>query len=91
MSVMRDRVSIDVQIERDRQDDKWGEQNHDPLTWGAILTEEVGELAQAVLQTRFGGALGGTVNIRREAVQVAAVAQAIVECIDRGMWRWPHG
>jgi NTP pyrophosphatase (non-canonical NTP hydrolase) len=82
----RNRVSCDVQDERDRQDDKWGEQNHDPITWCAILTEEVGELAQAALQTRFGGAHGGLDLVRKEAVQVAAVAQAIVECLDRGTW-----
>lgn len=26
--------------------------------------------------------------MREEAVQVAAVAVAIVECLDRGKWRW---
>lgn len=32
-----------VYEERDRQHDKWGPQHHDPITWLAILAEEVGE------------------------------------------------
>lgn len=39
----------------------------------AALTEEVGELAQAMLQKK------GPTDIRREAVQVAAVAVRIIE------------
>lgn len=81
-------VFSDVFAERARQEAKWGEQNHDPITYLAILTEEVGELAQAALHARFGGPEAG--NMRAEAVQVAAVAVAIVECLERGEWSW-HG
>lgn len=77
----------DVLAERTRQDSKWGEQNHDPFTYLAILTEEVGELAQCALHSRFGGPEAW--NMRTEAVQVAAVALAIVQCLDRGKWSWP--
>lgn len=71
----------DTLDERDRQDKKWGEQNHDPITWSAILTEECGEFAQAALQSRFGGPAAA--GLRDEAIQCAAVALQIVECIDR--------
>lgn len=67
--------------ERERQDAKWGEQNHDDYRWLAILTEEVGELAQAALHDEFGGKHAGT--LRDELIQAAAVAVAWVECIDR--------
>ena len=77
-----------VLAERVRQDAKWGEQNHDPFAYLTILTEEVGEFAQAALHTRFGGPAAE--GLREEAVHVAAVALAIVECIDRGTWRWPQ-
>lgn len=40
----------------------------------AALTEEVGELAQALLHTRFGGRCAGWSNVRKEAVQVAVMA-----------------
>ncbi len=76
--------------ERTRQDAKWGEQNHDPFTYLAILTEEVGEFSQAALETHFGGKHGGLENMRKEAVHTAAVALAIVECLDRGKWRFPE-
>lgn len=74
----------DVNAERDRQEAKWGEQNHDPFTYLTVLGEEFGELCQAALHARFGGP--ASVKLREEAVQTAAVALAIVECLDRGKW-----
>lgn len=67
----------DVRTERAMQDEKWGEQNHAAEVWLAILSEEVGEMAKAMLP---GGSLE---HMRDEAVQVAAVAVAFVEAIDR--------
>jgi len=78
-----------VLSERARQDAKWGQQDHDPITYLAVLTEEVGELAQAALHARFGGPAAD--GLRMEAIHVAAVALAIVECLDRGLWTWPKG
>ena len=78
---------MDILAERDRQDAKWGEQNHDPFCYLAILVEEVGELAKCALHTRSGGP--ESTNLRTEAVHVAAVALAIVEYLDRGKWTWP--
>ena len=80
----------DIVAERRRQDAKWGEQNHDPFTYLAVLTEEVGELAQAALQCKFGGPHGNRGEMYKEAVQVAAVAMAIVECLIRDKWDWPE-
>lgn len=73
--------------ERERQNEKWGEQNHDPFTYLGVLMEEVGEFSQAALHKRFGGPKAET--MREEAVHVAAVALAIVECIDRDKWLFP--
>lgn len=75
--------------ERQRQDQKWGVQNHDPLTYLAILMEEVGEATQAALQLRFGGDKGSVDHLREELVQTAAVALACVECLDRNEWAFP--
>jgi hypothetical protein len=74
--------------ERHRQDQKWGQQNHDPIVWSAILGEEVGELCQAILETHFDNgpearAKGGHANMRAEAVQVGAVVEAFIEYLDR--------
>lgn len=82
-----ERAIEDVVEERIRQEAKWGEQNHDPFTYLAILSEEVGELAQAALHARFGGSKAA--GLYEEAVHTAAVALAIVECLRRGKWAWP--
>ncbi|MNY39778.1 hypothetical protein D3C86_1744800 [compost metagenome] len=70
-----------VVAERQRQDDKWGAS--DPLPWGdwsLILGEEVGELQQAMLESRFTeNQIAALAYIIEEAVQVAAVAVALVE------------
>lgn len=78
----------DVLAERTRQDAKWGEQNHEPQYWMGILGEEFVELCQTVNETVFDNgpeerAKGGYANMRAEAVQVAAVAVAFVEYLDR--------
>ena len=77
-----------VNEERKRQDGKWGEQNHEPVYWLGILGEEFGELCLAVNETVFDNGpenrrKGGYENMRSEAVQVAAVAVAFVEMLDR--------
>lgn len=79
-------VLAEVGDERDRQEAIWGEQNHDPFTYLAIATEELGEAAQAALKARYEG--GRTwADYREELIQAAAVAVAAVECLDRGKWR----
>lgn len=80
---LENRVAIMAAIEeeRDRQDKKWGQQNHADYTWLAILSEEIGEAAQATLHTEFGGRAAGTVEY--ELIQAAAVIVAWLECIDR--------
>lgn len=80
--------------ERVRQDKKFGEQNNSPLIWLPVLAEELGELSEAVVHTLYGGKYCGLKFVRAEAVQVAAVALAFVECLDRARWSWdvprPH-
>ena len=63
---------IAVMGERRRQRRKWGKQEHDAFCWLTILTEEVGEAAQAALHDEFGGWAAGT--LYEEVLQVAAVA-----------------
>lgn len=84
MSSLTSAALSDINKEREAQDAKWGEQNHEPEIYLAILVEEVGELAQAIVNRRF--ATGPYHNLRTEAVQVAAVAAAIIECCDRNYW-----
>jgi len=81
-------VLSEIAEERKRQDLKWGEQNHPPCEWITILTEEVGEAAEEALNIRFDYKDGGRplVALRMELIQVAAVAVAFIECLDRGKW-----
>lgn len=70
-------VVISIIAERERQDKKWGSQRHlEPLLWNAILGEEVGEVANALLEHK------SPAELRKELVQVAAVAAAWIEAID---------
>lgn len=66
----------EIKQERERQEAKWGEQNHEPLLWNAILGEEFGEVSKSILER-------DTKNYREELIQVAAVAVAAIECLDR--------
>lgn len=88
--VRTNNVLCEVRDERARQDDKWGEQNHDPFLYLTILGEEFGEACQAALHMRYGGPAAE--KLRKELVQTAAVAVAAIECLDRGAWTWGgHG
>lgn len=87
----RESVLGDVDEERDRQVALFGVQNHHPAYWLAILGKQVGQLGEAVVQREWAskGDLGSPWHhaqnkIRDEAIQVAAVAVALAECIDRG-------
>jgi len=80
------KITKDVLAEIGRQEEQWGEQNHDPFFYLAILTEEVGEAAQAALDWYTGK--GEPVRLREEMVQVAAVSIAFIGCIDRNSWTW---
>ncbi|WP_353159321.1 MazG-like family protein [Myroides odoratus] len=71
----------EIKQERERQDKKWGVQNHHPFVWLGILGEEVGEVNKAVLDHNFDGKT--LENYREELIQVAAVAVSMIQCLDR--------
>jgi len=84
----RRKVFKQVLLERTVQNNKFGEQNHDPFIWLSILGEEVGEAHQAAVEAKFPNSnnQGQTVNLRdlrKELIQVAAVAISICESLDR--------
>ena len=73
ISIARHTAQMLVAYERETQDSKWGDQSgHPNLLWLAILMEEVGELAQAILYDKQD-------EISSELVQCAAVAHAWIE------------
>lgn len=60
--------------EREHQNNKWGKTEHDDFVWNAILGEEVGEVANVLLNPSDS-------KLKFELVQVAAVAIAWLEQI----------
>ena len=73
MEAVAERVGRLIEKEREKQDHKWGVQNHSTEMWLMILTEELGELAEAHLANNH-------TDYILELIQVAAVAQAWLEC-----------
>ena len=80
-------ILAEIQAERARQDTKWEPQNHSVIEWCAILGEEVGEANKHALQAHFSKdvdyALAQLQAYRAELIQIAAVAVAMVESLDR--------
>jgi hypothetical protein len=89
------RVLIAVEYERARQELIGSRKRSEGVDWRscadpamsggdamrfAVLGEEVGEVARALLETSFGN--DTDLHLREELVQVAAVAVAWVEAID---------
>jgi NTP pyrophosphatase (non-canonical NTP hydrolase) len=91
ISGKRYRIFTEIDQERKRQDEKWGENSDNHLfEWVSILTEEVGELAEAINETCFKSdhvnhERGGKEAILKEAIQVAAVATAIIESVKNSI------
>jgi NTP pyrophosphatase (non-canonical NTP hydrolase) len=70
--------------ERKRQDEKWGEQNHNKTTWLSILGEEFGEVCRAVNESD-NSALSAE-RITKELIHTAAVCQVMWESGIRNGW-----
>lgn len=80
-SKLKTQVLSDVDLERARQDMKWGIQRHPYGAWLAILGEEYGEVCQAI-QKQIGLISNKETdadNLYIELIHVAAVAVAIAE------------
>lgn len=80
------KILNEIEQERHRQDRKWGIQKHAPTKWVAILTEEVGEVAEMSLEAEWAKETSTRdvklMFMRNELVQVAAVAVANIQHID---------
>lgn len=70
--VLAERVFYELQ----RQEKKWGKQNHSQADWYVILGEEFGEVGRAIFEKTND-------NYREELIQVAAVCMAALENYER--------
>jgi len=78
-----DPVLEEVKRKRIEQLEKWGTQDHDPKMWLAILGEEFGEVCKEVAETHVKAF--DSAAYRKECLHTAAVALAMVQCIDDGI------
>ena len=79
-------IIAEIQSERIRQDEKWGQQNHTPIEWCAILMEEVGEMAKEAHEYHFKRVYKDTGQLKRyraELIQCAAVCVSMLESLER--------
>lgn len=93
------KVLLDVKFERDKQDSKWGQQDH-RLGCGANIFKSMANEAKRHCDQQFKKGQGtwrhilieevyealaesDPNKIREELIQVAAVVVAMVECLDR--------
>lgn len=68
-----------IEMEDERQVRKFGVQTHSPAEWGLILSEELGELGQALCAVHFDGSVEHLLDVHKEAIQVATLALKIAE------------
>ncbi len=70
-----------IEEERERQEEKWGQQHHSSADWLVILQEEIGEVCQEIL--RWGDVIipvnGMGRELTNELVQATAVLIAWLE------------
>jgi len=76
--LLTDRAMWDlVQMESQRQVMKWGIQDRTPFEWMTYITEEVGELAEAISEHAYRG--GRADCVTREAIQTATLCLKVAE------------
>lgn len=89
MNQSMERVISLIDLERRRQDAKWGQQNHSAPIWALILNEEIGEISEAYLDLMFKSGKPDFTSqalddlhdaYMTELVQAAAVLVAWLEC-----------
>lgn len=76
-------VMAEVEREMERQDTKWGVQNHGPHHWNTIITEELGESAEAIFAVESLQNFAAAKHYATELVHVAACAIQAVETLRR--------
>ncbi len=70
-------LKASIMLENARQIQKWGIQDRSSFEWMLFLTEEFGELAQAIAEYEYRA--GDPDDVYDEAIQVATLALKIAE------------
>lgn len=86
MSGDQERIVEAIIAERNRQDEKWGEQNHTDTIWSLIFGEEYGEVQKEVLECECSWGEKSEAHDQRvenELVQLIAVGVGWLEARER--------
>jgi len=75
-----DELTAMVLTENSRQLNLWGVQDRTAFEWMCYLTEEVGEMAEAVSENQY--RQGNCHDVVKEAIQVATLALKLAEMYD---------
>lgn len=70
-----------IKEEHKKQIKKWGIQTHSIFEWNNYLTEELGELSEALADYEY--ERGGAINAYMEAIQVATLSLKIAEMMQQ--------
>lgn len=84
-----ERLNCKIVEEHWRQIDKWGVQDRTPFEWLAFITEEVGEMSEAISKWWFEGA--SPEEVIKEAIQTATLTLKVAEMfmtVDEDMKRY---
>jgi len=87
--LMRERVYLEIAAEVDRATSKFPTWPTDALHAVAVVAEEMGELQKEVLQLTYEPHKSTTETVRKEAVQLAAMALRFLLSLDRYTYE-PH-
>lgn len=77
MALKDKRIFEMIHAESRRQIQKWGIQDYSPFEWLAFLTEEMGELSEAIQNHEYHAGL--QTEVVKEAIQTATLAVKIAE------------
>ena len=72
-------VVPDIVAERERQTEKWGEQDRIPMDWVPILGKEFGSVCRAICDN-------DPDKYREELIHLIAVGVDMLENFDNGGW-----
>lgn len=68
---------IDILNEMNRQDIKWGQQDHDPHKWNTIIMEELGEVAKDTFEHNREGYYKELIEVAACCIQAILTAKRI--------------
>lgn len=74
----------EIRDEMQRRRAAFGEENHKPVMWAAILQEATGRLATQAILTEYKDKDASQPKMRHAVIQCSAIMILLLKCIDDG-------